>query len=694
MQRASEMEVSRYPETTAPSVSLRGIFAHSQTYAFAFVVVLGAVLRLYGLASYSLVGDEYNSLGEATHVGLNWNSIIYSAVMHFWVQFGSSETWLRLPAALFGIATIPLLYQAGLKLGGSKTGFVAGLLVATSPFNLFHSQEVRFYSLFMFAAAAFLLATIHYVQSKRTLTDRGWVVGAGLLLLVSHFVGLIALSAQAAATFLTSRRRKITTVVIVAVGIPVLIFGLPLVPPVRAGLLQLYKTFGNAAGPDISLTPVSLISVAKLGFAGFTFLFGYHVYPMRLVVVGAGAALAVFLLACAVIRLAVERRWTLLAFTYAITLVGVYLVLDSLGGRVASGVAPRHVAFAWPVFILLLAIGTSWFRKTAFVMLTAAMLLFNTVSVTARWSRAWSYGATTDYRAAADLAARWTTPTAAIVYSHRAGAPVEFYFPRNVPHLDLFSFTQLADSGALAYDRLIVVNDDWRDDYRRSMNQALTRLQKNYTCVDGRVDYPLFEYVCDRSARVDSVALPANGASRQLPQPLSVYGLEFQDLKLPRTLSVKDLDLRVIGALELPATEEQREASFSPARVAPAEGLVLLTNVKSDRGFTFGTPVAEITIEDDLGNTRILPVRFGIETASWDDRCKLNTKCETVLTWHKRLAMTGQNSYPGAWRDFQAGIHATTLDFERVSTVTRISIRYLVDRGNLYIWAMALAGKS
>lgn len=687
MQPAPEIEVHQYPDVVAPSLSLPAVFAHHRTFLFVSVMALGAALRLYGIASYPLIGDEYNSLVEAQHVGLNWNSIVYSTVMHFWVQLGSSETWLRLPAAVFGVATIPLLFQAVAKLGGWRAGAVAGLLAAISPFNLYHSQELRFYSLFMFAAAAFMLATINYVESGRTRRSRLSVLGAGVLLFISHFVGVIALCAQVAATFLSIKRRKMRTVIVVTVGIPLVIFGLSVLPPVRAALLQLYKTLGHAPAPDESLTSLSLVSLAKIGFAGFTFIFGYHVYPMRLTLVIAGLVLTAFLLICGVMRLAQERKWSALAFTYAIALGGVYLVLDSVGGRVAHGVSPRHVAFVWPVFILLLAMGLTCFRKSVFVALLVAVVGVNTFAVAARWSKDWSYGPATDYRAAADFVASRTSPNTALVVGHRAGAPVEFYFPRHAPRLDLYSFHQAAESDRLPYDRLIVVNYDWREEYRGSMNKVLARLSENYTCKDGRVDYPLFEYVCDRNSLSPIVS---TDKGTQFPQPLSIYGFEFQDLKLPRAVNAKGLELKVIGALELRATDEQRDRSFLVPPVKVSDSLVLLTNVTSDNPPDIGTSVAEVTIEDTAGVITTFPIRFGIETALWSDVCPPNARCETVLKWHKRMAVTGQKSYPGAWRQFQAGMHAADFQVARNTELAKVSIRYTSSTGGLYVWAVAV----
>ena len=51
MQPASEIEVRNYPDTVAPSLARREIFAHSRTNVFVFILVPGAPLGLYGLAS-------------------------------------------------------------------------------------------------------------------------------------------------------------------------------------------------------------------------------------------------------------------------------------------------------------------------------------------------------------------------------------------------------------------------------------------------------------------------------------------------------------------------------------------------------------------------------------------------------------------------------------------------------------------
>ena len=48
--------------------------------------------------------------------------------MRGWVHFGISEAWLRLPSALFGIASIPLIYVVGRNLTASHRRAAAALL--------------------------------------------------------------------------------------------------------------------------------------------------------------------------------------------------------------------------------------------------------------------------------------------------------------------------------------------------------------------------------------------------------------------------------------------------------------------------------------------------------------------------------------------------------------------------------------
>jgi len=107
-------------------------------------------------------------------------------------------------------------------------------------------------------------------------------------------------------------------------------------------------------------------------------------------------------------------------------------------------------------------------------------------------------------------------------------------------------------------------------------------------------------------------------------------------------------------------------------------------------GTQTGAPIADVTLESKAGAIQTLPMRMGLETAAWDERCQPNANCETAFQWHKRLAIVGQNGFPGAWRDFQAGLHLVSFDLPPGTEVTKVSIRYGAGSGRLYLWGIAL----
>ena len=153
--------------------------------AAVLVVVLAAVLRLYRLGAESLWIDEGYSLRDAAAAGsLSVVRPLYFKLLHLWIKFGQSESWLRLLAVIFGIGSVALLYMIGRRLYGHKVGLLAALLLAVSPLHVNHSQEVRMYSMTTFLVAAEVLFFIRYVQTGRMRDMVFCLVSAGIAFLV------------------------------------------------------------------------------------------------------------------------------------------------------------------------------------------------------------------------------------------------------------------------------------------------------------------------------------------------------------------------------------------------------------------------------------------------------------------------------------------------------------------------------
>lgn len=69
-------------------------------------------------------------------------------LVHFVARASTDEAWLRLWGALIpGLVTIWVTYKLGKQLFSERAGLLAALLLATSSFHVFYSQELRPYSL-------------------------------------------------------------------------------------------------------------------------------------------------------------------------------------------------------------------------------------------------------------------------------------------------------------------------------------------------------------------------------------------------------------------------------------------------------------------------------------------------------------------------------------------------------------------
>ena len=114
------------------------------------IMLLGAVLRLYGLGFQSLWGGELASWefgGPDTISRVAQDGTqppLYFLILHFarWI-FGDSEWALRLPSAVAGWLCIPAIYLLGKKLYSEREGIMAALLVSVLWAPVYFSQEAR-----------------------------------------------------------------------------------------------------------------------------------------------------------------------------------------------------------------------------------------------------------------------------------------------------------------------------------------------------------------------------------------------------------------------------------------------------------------------------------------------------------------------------------------------------------------------
>ena len=150
----------------------------------------GFGLRLYRLGAQSLWYDETVSAYLASksipqliaHTARDIHPPGYYLLLHLWSRLvGDSEFALAFFSLAFGLLLIPLTYALARRLAGRTGALWSALLVATSPYNLWYSQEVRMYTLGAVLGLMTLWCTLQMMDQRRSAADRGrWAVGYGL----------------------------------------------------------------------------------------------------------------------------------------------------------------------------------------------------------------------------------------------------------------------------------------------------------------------------------------------------------------------------------------------------------------------------------------------------------------------------------------------------------------------------------
>ena len=131
------------------------------------LTALGALARLYRLDAQSLWMDEtfsYRAVLAMKDQGpLVVARLDHTAPAAYWMSWlsmgigGASDFWFRLPMALVGTLTVPMIFALGRRLFGSTSiGLGAAAVAAVSPFAVWYAQEARMYAPLILMAAIYV----------------------------------------------------------------------------------------------------------------------------------------------------------------------------------------------------------------------------------------------------------------------------------------------------------------------------------------------------------------------------------------------------------------------------------------------------------------------------------------------------------------------------------------------------------
>ena len=215
---------------------------------------------------------------------------LFYVLLHFWMGiFGHSDLAVRSLSGVIGVATMPVTFVAGRRLGGRTVAWSAMLLVATSPFAAYYDTEARMYALVALLTVLGYLAVARALERPRPGNLLAVaVIAAGLL--YSHYWALYLLASVAAWLLWQARRgpearRRNAWMVLTAVVVggitflpwlPIFVFqarhtGTPWAAPASfAAMVHAIATFAGGSsneGRALGLVYFALLALGIFGLA-------------------------------------------------------------------------------------------------------------------------------------------------------------------------------------------------------------------------------------------------------------------------------------------------------------------------------------------------------------------------------------------------------------------------------------------
>jgi mannosyltransferase len=150
-------------------------FGHNPRALFIVIVAAAAALRFVHLGSDSLWFDEAISLQVSVHrafsetvhlCAIDTHSPLYFVILNVWLRIaGDGDVAARIPSAVFGLATVSLVFAVGRRWFGDVAGALAGWMLAFSTLHLYYSQEARPYALLMLLSGASMAAALEWMST-------------------------------------------------------------------------------------------------------------------------------------------------------------------------------------------------------------------------------------------------------------------------------------------------------------------------------------------------------------------------------------------------------------------------------------------------------------------------------------------------------------------------------------------------
>ncbi|MBN1688960.1 MAG: glycosyltransferase family 39 protein [Candidatus Omnitrophica bacterium] len=652
-----------------------GINRTNLFFVFAGLFVFSLAFRLVGLNRCTLSGDEFHTVEEIKYFGLNIHSLLYFLFMKVWTFFGTSEIWLRFASVLFGAFACCLIYMLGSLLINARMGFLLGLLLATSPLALYHSQSLRFYSFFLMNSTFAWLAFAYFYFQRSLRAGLLWGV-ADIFCILSHGFGIFLVAIQFLVLFFLSKRRRLWKIIICGLGVFILLVFAYVFREKAHDMLQHYAHAVTVHG-YIESRGFGIVNLGKLAITIYQFVLGNSVYPMLWFLVIPAFSIHAVLLFIAIQRMKENRLLKAIMGVSFFTLIFIVLGLDSFAPK-TTGVQFRYLLFLLPVYYLALCFGVSRFSGRWALVFSTALILINLGASFCYFKGDWSFSGKRVSWHDMEVFLENETTDLPVFYGGRAEPYFRYYFSdfQNMHSAwDLLNIEKQEED----LSRILLVFFDFRKEMHQELNNILRNVENEYTLKRKIVRPPLTALIYEKN---NDSAPP----SIQKPLPQELLGMEFMDLDFPFNLSVQGQEIEILGPLTI--TDElikkvHYQNDFS------TKHLTLLSNLTGSVSIPDGVMIGRIRIISKEGRLD-LPIVKGEETHSWmeEDLLRKGKTAEPVFSWRKRIHMAGKRAYSGSWRDFEAKIYSYEYGLEDEVKIESIEFEVFEPGVELRVWGI------
>lgn len=330
-------------------------------YLLFVILILGCFLRIYKLGEKSLWIDDLNSLRDSqslsTAVMANHPPLFF-IILHFFRYVGDNEFILRLPAAIFGILTILLIYKVGKLFFGTREALISAFLLSISTFHIDYSQQVRMYTVFSFFSVLSLFFLYKALKEYRKEFWAGFTLSTALVLYI-HIFAILVVFAE---------------VILSVIFLINQILKREKEPSIKRNFFMFvlsYIIISLLYVPWVSPRFSSLVKVAQTGLGWSKFIeappqLSFYITLLSDFGAGGGIALGIFLFffLCGIIASVRDLEGISLLLWISLPTASV-TVMSILLGPVIGTNSLRYLIFILPIYLLIISRGIVSFGKVA-----------------------------------------------------------------------------------------------------------------------------------------------------------------------------------------------------------------------------------------------------------------------------------------------------------------------------------------